>query len=73
MRGAGTVLRVQTCKVSPIAFLVGAFLKKRVDYGHGFLSVFLLVGAFEEKCPTLTVGSFFRRVRSTFLFICSTT
>ena len=24
-------------------------------------------------CPTLTVGSFFRRVRSTFLFICSTT
>ena len=23
-------------------------------------------------CPTLTVGSFFRRVRSTFLFICST-
>ena len=24
-------------------------------------------------CPTLTMGSFFRRVRSTFLFICSTT
>ena len=24
-------------------------------------------------CPTLTVGSFFRHVRSTFLFICSTT
>ena len=24
-------------------------------------------------CPTLTVGNFFRRVRSTFLFICSTT
>ena len=24
-------------------------------------------------CPTLTVGSFFRRVRFTFLFICSTT
>ena len=24
-------------------------------------------------CPTITVGSFFRRVRSTFLFICSTT
>ena len=24
-------------------------------------------------CPTLTVGSFFRRLRSTFLFICSTT
>ena len=24
-------------------------------------------------CPTLTVGSLFRRVRSTFLFICSTT
>ena len=24
-------------------------------------------------CPILTVGSFFRRVRSTFLFICSTT
>ena len=24
-------------------------------------------------CPTLTVGSFFKRVRSTFLFICSTT
>ena len=24
-------------------------------------------------CPTLTVGSFFGRVRSTFLFICSTT
>ena len=24
-------------------------------------------------CPTLTVRSFFRRVRSTFLFICSTT
>ena len=24
-------------------------------------------------CPTLTVGSFFRRVRSTLLFICSTT
>ena len=33
----------------------------------------VLVGAFEEKCPTLTVGSFFRRVRSTFLFICWTT
>ena len=31
------------------------------------------VGAFGEKCPTLTVGSFIRRVRSTFLFICSTT
>ena len=24
-------------------------------------------------CPTITVGSFFRHVRSTFLFICSTT
>ena len=27
-------------------------------------------GAFEEKCPTLTVAIFFKRVRSTFLFIC---
>ena len=24
-------------------------------------------------CPTITVGSFFRHERSTFLFICSTT
>ena len=32
-----------------------------------------LVGAFEKKCRTLTAGSFFKHVRSTFLFICSTT
>ena len=28
-----------------------------------------LVGAFEGKCPTLTVGGFCRRVRSTFCSI----
>ena len=32
-----------------------------------------LDGSFEEKCPTLTVGSFVRRARSTLLFTCSTT
>ena len=32
-----------------------------------------LVGAFEERCPTLTVGMFVRRVRSSSLFICLTT
>ena len=37
-----------------------------------FFYVFLL-GVFEENCSTPTVGRFFRRVRSTVLFICSTT
>ena len=30
-------------------FLVGAFIKKRVDYSHGFSSVFFLVGASLKK------------------------
>ena len=40
-------------------FLSGAFL--RVDYSHGFVSVFFLVGAFslKKKSPTIIVGSYF--------------
>ena len=37
---------------SLIHFLVGAFLEKRVDYSHGFSSVFL-VGAFLGKSARL--------------------
>ena len=48
------------CFLLMYVFLVGAFLKKKVDYSHFFSSVFS-VGAFslKEKSPTLTVSSFF--------------
>ena len=66
------MLHHKNVKQAQVVLLASALREMILVSRNGFPCVFL-VGAFEEKRPTLTVGSFFSRVRSTFLFICSKT